>query len=698
MGKLFKILGIIIILLIVVAVAIPFFIDPNDYRDEIISSVEEKTGRKLQIDGQLGLSVFPWLGINIGKVSLANAEGFGDQPFAAVNEASIRIKLLPLLSKNVVTDKVTLDGLQLNLAKNKQGISNWSDLAGKTGQEPATQSEKSAGSGLTGLSIDGLNINNATINWRDDSTGQSYQVSNFALNSGAISPGKPVDLVMKLDVNSKQPQMTASVELDGTVAVDSVFENLSIMPLKIDISAKGDAFPAGSLNANLSSDVVVKLADLVVSLNRLSVTSGELDLTGQLTMSNLDTQPVIDGDIKLAKLNLRKWLTSQGIELPPMSNANAMSAFEAALTMKSDAATTKVTRLNVVLDETTLKGTASLAGSHVGFNLDVDQVNLDSYLPEKAESKSQQADKNTAVAGKSSAQANDAPLLPVDLLKTLDLDGTVNINKVIVSKLAAEQVNAEVVARNGNITVTKKIGRFYQGAFDAKTKLSVAGKTPQLSVNARLQNLQAGPLSADLTGKEKITGTGGFNADINSSGNSIKAIKSSLNGKLDFLFKDGAIQGVNLAKLIRETKARFDGTPLPATTEPDKTDFTELSGSATITKGILKNSDLKAKSPFLRVNGAGTVNLPAETLDYSVTTTIVSSAKGQGDESLQSLEGLNIPIKLTGSYLAPDYQVDWGKVLLSSQKAKVDEKVEEKKQELKDKLKDKLGDKLKGFF
>ena len=199
----------------------------------------------------------------------------------------------------------------------------------------------------------------------------------------------------------------------------------------------------------------------------------------------------------------------------------------------------------------------------------------------------------------------------------------------------------------------------------------------------------------DLTGQDKLTGTGRFNMDVNSTGNSINAIKQTLGGTMDFRFENGAVKGVNLAKLLRETKARFEGKPLPQTNEPEQTDFSELSGSAKINKGVINNQDLLAKSPFLRVNGAGTVNLVKESLDYLVEATVVSSSKGQGGEELQDLQGLNIPVKLSGSYLSPDYSVDWGKVLLSSQKAKVKEKVEE---ELQEKLKGSLGDKLKGLF
>ncbi len=227
MGKLLKILAALVILLVVIAVALPFIIDPNDYRDEIVSAVEENTGRTLKIDGDMSLTVFPWVGIDLGRLSLGNAKGFGDKPFAAIEEASVRIKLLPLLGRQIVADTITLDGLKLNLAKNKQGVTNWDDLAKpavtdkkeQPGEKPEEQ-QQAKGAGLQGLAIGGVNINNATINWQDDSTGQSYQVNNFRLNSGAITPGSPVDLSLGLELASSQPQMTAALTLDGTVAVD----------------------------------------------------------------------------------------------------------------------------------------------------------------------------------------------------------------------------------------------------------------------------------------------------------------------------------------------------------------------------------------------------------------------------------------------------------------------------------------------
>ena len=219
-----------------------------------------------------------------------------------------------------------------------------------------------------------------------------------------------------------------------------------------------------------------------------------------------------------------------------------------------------------------------------------------------------------------------------------------------------------------------------------------------MKIEQHLANLQAGPLVKDLTGQDKFDGKGSFNAKLNTRGNSINAIKRSLGGNLDFNFKDGAVKGFNLAKAIRETKAKFSGTAVPASDEPNQTDFSKLSGSAVISKGVLTNKDLLAKSPYLRITGAGKVSLVPETLDYTVKAVIVSTEKGQGGEGLEELKGIPVPVHLTGPYASPDYSVDWGQVLAGSQKAKVEAKVEEKKEEVIEKFKDKLQDKLKGLF
>ncbi|MGD2119742.1 MAG: AsmA family protein [Chromatiales bacterium] len=704
MDKFLKIVGGIIVLLVLIVIILPFVIDPNDYRDEIITAVEKSTGRQLSIDGDLQLSVFPKLGIDINKLQLSNAKGFPDQPFAAIEQASVYVNIMPLLSKRLEASTITLDGLQLNLAKNKQGQTNWQDLATTSEKTSEPDREAAGNAALASLSIGGISINDANISWSDASTGQSFQVRQFQLNTGAIRPNTPIEMAMGFSFDSNQPVMQAKFQLDGTLSLDEASNQLLVNQLAAELEATGDMFSSGALKASLNTDVQAGMDGKSVKLSKLVLKSGELQLTGNFVATNLDSQPAVDGHLNIKPLNLRNWLTSQGITLPEMSNDEALSEFAADIQLNSSGNTSKISKLQIKLDQSNIDGNALVQGQHSEFAINIDQINLDDYLPAaETDSQSPSTPPPAATGGGATTPAGTvsdepSPLFPVETLRMLDTKGKISIGKLIVSKLSSQDVKVNLLAKDGKINIDKQIGRFYQGSFKGNTRLNVAGNTPKLSSANQLTNIQAGPLLKDLTGQERLTGTGKFNMDIHSSGNSVPAIKRDLDGKLDFQFTDGAVKGINLAKIIRETRAKFEGESLPESAEPEQTDFSELSGSATISDGVLNNNDLLAKSPFLRINGAGTINLVQETLDYTVQATIVETSKGQGGKELEDLRGLNIPVKLTGAYVAPKYQIDWGKVLLSSQKTKVDEKLKEKKQELKDKLKDKLGDKLKGLF
>ena len=119
----------LVALIVIAVVLISLLVDPNDYKDNIAKAVNNATGRTLAIDGSLELSVFPWLGVSLPGMTLSNARGFGDMPFARISGARVGVKLMPLIiRKSLKMDKVALNGLILNLEKNAQGRSNWEDF------------------------------------------------------------------------------------------------------------------------------------------------------------------------------------------------------------------------------------------------------------------------------------------------------------------------------------------------------------------------------------------------------------------------------------------------------------------------------------------------------------------------------------------------------------------------------------------
>jgi len=708
MGKFFKfigwLLGILIVLVVAAAIILPMVIDPNDYKGEVITQVKEATGRDLKIDGDLNLSVFPWFGIETGGLELSNADGFGDQPFAVVKHAAVRVKLMPLLSKQLEVDTIGLEGLELNLIKAKDGRGNWEDLAEADGGEKEKHRKTEPdGEGhvrlLEELRIGGIDISDARVVWDDREAGQHVTIQQFKLKSGEVARGRPVDLELGMLVESKAPQLKARMNLDGVIALDEASGVVDISGLKITLDAEGETLPGGSFKAELEALVKLALQEQSLEIKDLRLNAGELSLSGDLQGQALEDNPSLSGSLTLAEFNLRKWLGDHGVPTPKMADPKTLTRVGASLMLNSQGGTILLDKLALRLDDTRMNGNASLRGSAVGFKLDVDEIDADRYLPPTGEgtagaeaSQKKQAGTEPA-AGK--AATEDEPLLPVELIRGLDIDGVLNVGKLTISKLLAEQVQLTLKAKDGRLTLGQQIKKFYRGGYQGQVNLDVRGKKPLTRVDGAAKGIQIGPLLKDLTGKDRLTGKGQFNAKLTTRGNSIDAFKRELSGKLDFRFEEGAVKGVNLAQLLRETKARFKGEKVPKINQSEQTDFSEISATGVIKKGILNNKDLLAKSPFLRVNGDGKVSLVKETLDYTVQAVIVNTAKGQGGEGLDELKGVVVPVHLTGAYAAPKYEIDWGKVLLDSQKGKVKEKIEEK---IKEELPEDLQNKLRGLF
>ena len=698
MVKLLKILGWLIgltVLLIVAAVVIlPMVIDPNDYKEQIVNKIEEETGRQLQIDGDLDLSVFPWLGIETGELALSNAPGFGEQPFLAVRHAAVRVKLMPLLSMRLEVSTIGLDGLKLNLARSEAGVGNWDDMVkgGEPEQEPT--GKKSSGTGLAGFSIGGIDISDGQVSWDDRSTGAYYKVDQIDLKSGVIAPGRPVDLKLGMVLESKEPQVRAGLRMAGVVTLDEEAGVIDLSGLGVELDADGEALPGGAVQAQLKSDIKLALDGRMLELKGLSLTAGDLSLSGNLLGSDLNNQPVFSGDLSLADFDLRSWLADHGFAVPETADPKALTRVGAELKIRSEGDNTRLEPLALRLDDSRVEGSASLRGPAVGFDLNLDAIDLDRYLP--PEQAASNAPPSPDIPTEASTTGDE--LIPVKTLRQLNLDGVLHIGRLVIKKLQAEEIQISVKARDGRLSLGQEIQKFYQGGYKGQVKLDVTGSTPLTQIDTAADGIVVGPLLKDLTGEDKMTGKGRFKANISTRGNSIDAIKRGLGGKLDFRFEDGAVKGFNLAQVIRETKAKYKGEPLPASDEPVQTDFSEVSGSGTITKGVLSNQDLLAKSPYLRMDGAGSINLVDESLDYTVKAVIVNTEKGQGGEGLEELKGVPVPVRLTGPYASPKFSVDWGRILTGIQKAKLEEKVEKEKGKLEDKLQDKLQNGLKGLF
>ncbi len=712
MGKLFKILfgliAVLVLLIVAAVVVIPLVVDPNDFKGEIVQQVKKATGRDLAIEGDIGLSVFPWLGVELGALSLSQPEGFGDQPFAAVNKARVRAKLMPLLSKQLEVDSIELAGLRLNMIRNAQGVGNWEDLAkGGEGTEGAPKQEPDeGGEGLQSLAIGGVSISDAQVSWDDRQAGQKVVIQELTLSTGALSPGEPADLELSFAVDNKEPALTGRLRLAGTVTASDDNRRIAVKPFELGLvdiktadgltvqskltaeitadlagqkytvdgltmatDVSGEQIPGGKADLTLAANVLADLAADVLKVQGLDLKSGDLHLSGHLDGSKLQSEPAFTGRLSLDPVNLRALMERFGVAPPVTADPAVLQRFALSTDINGSKTQAALDNLDIQLDDSKLSGNAKvLLRNPQGyrFALKLDSIDLDRYLPPAS-------DKPAADAPKQPA-GEEQPLFPVETLRQLDVDGTFSVGTLIVGKLKMEKASIEIKAKDGDVRIGDKVSAFYQGNLNGSLGVNAKGKTPTLSVKQDMQGVQAEPLLADLTGKGHMSGAGRFFIDVNGSGQTVSAIKRSLDGNLNFAFTDGAVNGFNLGRMLREGAARLKGQSLPPEQSEEKTDFSELKASAVINNGVLNNQDLSAKSPLFRLTGSGTVDIGNDTLDYKVKPVLVSSLEGQGGKELDNLQGVPIPVHLTGPLSKPDWSIDLAEALTESQKGKLKEK------------------------
>ena len=245
--------GIVALIVIVMAIVAATF-DPNKYKPEIVAAVKDKTGRTLAIEGNLSLSFFPSIGIAVGKASLS--EPNDSRIFARVEQAKVSLALLPLLSKQVVVDRVTLSGLTLDLVQRKGGKTNFEDLAGTAGSTPAAERKAAPQRGAMRLDIAGIELRSSAISWHDEATGQRYKATIDELKTGRIASGVPGKLSLAARVEAAQSKADYQMRLSGDYRLNFEKQTFAFsgIDLKISAAAPGSKVPPLSLKGDVEFD------------------------------------------------------------------------------------------------------------------------------------------------------------------------------------------------------------------------------------------------------------------------------------------------------------------------------------------------------------------------------------------------------------------------------------------------------------
>ncbi len=654
-----------VVVIIAAIVIIPLVVDPNDYKDEIIAGVKSATGRDLTIRDDMQLSVFPALAVRLGGVALSNAPGFKAEQMAAVEELDLKVALMPLLSGSLEVDTVVLRGLEVNLAKDKNGRTNWEDLtSGKKSEAPAPAS---GGQDLA-VQIEGVVIDRAKLVWDDRQSGKRYELDNLSLKTGAIASGREVPVDLALLLKSTAPAQTLDFELTANVTANDEFTRIQITDLVTRLAAAGEGLPSGGLDLETAANVDFDNDAGTISVSDLAVSGPNFQLTGGLSGKGLTGTPSFDGNFKLAESDLKQ-LIALGGPAPVTADPAALTRVSAEFGVQASDKSAALKPFTVKLDDSTFTGdfsVTSFEGPALRFALNLDQIDLDRYLPPGAEG---EAAEQVADSAPTEKPADD----PLAALRPLDLARKIKIGKLKVANLNTTDIAVDIKSHGGVLTVNPFTANLYEGKVAGNIRVDAGQKVPQIAIKNALDGIQIGPLLTDLSGNEKLVGVGDVDVDLHMKGLDAAAIKRTLNGDIKVALNDGAYKGVDVIKTICSIGGKLDSLIKGATGELDQsgdTKFSAMSASVVIVDGLANNNDLDVKSPLLRVTGKGGANLPEDTIDYLVTGELVKACEGQGGAGHDQLVGVPLPIRAQGPMASPKIAPDWaglGKELAGSE-------------------------------
>ena len=614
------VIGCLAVVIIAAMLLIPMFVDVQKYKPMLESKVAEATGRPFSVGDDLRLSLFPWAGVSFSDLRLGNPAGFADKEFVTVKSFEVRIKLWPLISKDIQIKRFVVNEPRIHLVKDKNGRTNWEQPQPPqqpSKDTPAQKGEKSPAedSGrfelpISALTVGNLAINNGSAIWDDRKEGTRKEITQINLALKDVSLERPIRLTFSALVDQKP------ISIEGSVG--PIGQGFQAKTVPIDLSLK--------------------------ALNQLA-----LRLKGSL--ENPLTNPAVNLDLEIAEFSPRKLVAELGQEFPvKTSDPKALGSIALKTHVKADAGKVSLSNGTLSLDQSKLKFSATAADfsrPNLKFDLDLDQINLDRYLPPASDQPT--TGESSANAGSSAKKTDYRPL------RRMILNGTAKIGQLTVSKARVQEVLLQIKAKDGIIKLDPVNLKMYQGNATGNAVLNVVKNTPQSDLKLRINDIQINPLLKDVLEKDFLEGR--TNADINLTmiGDAPEQIKKTLNGKGDLRFNDGAIVGIDLASMARNVQSAFGIGSQEGGKRP-RTDFTELALPFTIKNGVTNTPGSSLKSPFIRIVATGTADLVKETLDFRVEPKAIASIKGQGDADQRS--GLMVPVLVSGTFASPKFRPD----------------------------------------
>ncbi len=670
--------------IVAIGIALITLFVPTDWAvEQLKQQVRAQTGRELKIDGGASLSFYPSLGVSVSGVSLSGPAGDDNAPMLTAREIEVAMPVVPLLSRELEIDTFRLVDPVINLTVDENGASNFDFDTSHPGRDARTDdadfenpvlrdfarnrteadavdapaasrrsddataiaaNEASADgidnplSSLSGLTLQNVVIANGTVRYDNRQPGQRINIDELNVLVSMATRDAPLLMTGEAIWNGQKVPVSAQVR--------------SLVGL-LDADPTPVAFEVDAALMRLAYEGEVTLDRLVSLEGRLSAESPDMGrtvdwLTGQALRADLD-RLALNGTIALRDGNR--------ISMPDLQMAALGTTLSGDLQIDASRGLPSVRgrlsspELNV--DELQRRlDTLGGAGSPDASSARADAGN-------GGRPRSDDDDRSRARNGdNNNRDGRDAPWddTPIDAsaLRAADVSLDLRLDRLTVSGLTLGPVVVLPEVRGGIATINLERAALYNG--EARGIITADGTGRRLTVTAdlALNGLTARPFLNDLAQFDRLSGTADGALRITSKGRSVKDLVGALDGTGRFSFADGQVIGINIAKVLRNA-SNFQFTGLDGGAD-EATDFTALSGSVVINRGIIRNDDLEMVSPLLAVTGEGEVRLPEKRIDYLARPELVDTLVGQGRQN--EAQGAGLPVRIRGPLSDPSIGLD----------------------------------------
>ncbi|PTQ17603.1 AsmA family protein [Vibrio splendidus] len=707
MKKLLIFIAVPVFVVVAAILALVLLVNPNQFKPLIVEQAQKHTGLELVIEGDISWQFFPSIGFELGQTELRNPEGFTQPNLFKVDTVGVDVSVTPLFSNQLEIGNITLDGAEFYLETLKDGRKNIDALTQASAPQesepvadassestPAPQEQSATDASGWTINLAGVTVSNALFEMDDKQAGSFTKLYDVSLNLSEFAVDTWTTATFAASGENNQQKFSANGSAEFKLA-----EGFASYALRnIDLNAK-------------FNDPATSIESAKIGLNTF-----EFDKVNQLTYAVIGNAAGLDLDLKgggeltvdsaISKVTLNKLTldsTFKGDTLPqsPMK-VDMLSDLSFDLNKSHLSFVLEKLQANAIA----LDGKADVTLSEipkVRFSLHSPNIDLDEFLGLGNTTETASTAPSGSAGGSTSNSGSSAPAKEVEpdlsALKTLDVKGDITIDKFKANNAKMQNVKTAFSVNRGIAELTSFTSNLYQGSISATAKLD-ARKTPATyTAKKKIRGVKVQPLLVDVANNDMLEGTG--NIDVNVKGKSLTptGIKKNLVGTIVISFEDGAVNGINVAQLIRENYAKIKGEKVESTNEAQKTDFSAMKATLKVDKGWVSTNDLSAQSPLLRVTGQGKANFINETVDFLVRTSIVGSLEGQGGKNIDDLKDVTIPIKVIGQWADPKFALVFDDVLKQKAQKEIDRGVNKLTDKIKDeKTKEAVDGLLKGFF